>query len=406
MSSSSETNSSGNDPNNNNNNNSILGDKSTTRQVPKWLELFPLELLSKLNEKEIQSLVGLVVHKKEMDGKCKPLQKRDQKTNGPCRVISFDGGGIRTILQCVIMADIVEKYHNFLDQVDVFAGSSAGALVATLFILGYLPRDVVNIMSMVCSNIFGQPKQGMESTSSATYSNDLIQAVFYLFLGDTKLTDLNRSLVVPALQLAFKDNTIVRWVPRLFHNMNPTSSQDEPLKCTDTPTCSPSLELPDGTTKLKVSDLLLRTLSVPGAFPSHQGYIDGGIFCNNPSMAAVSLASNFKRVGTDRIVCLSFGSGLFPRAMDTKPEVKDHNMPLSGWQSSLADMYIDSSTELVHQLTGTLLSDRYHRFNPILEQEIKFDNTTEVAGLVDLAQSVVINDQWIQEHWTKTTVSP
>ena len=59
------------------------------------------------------------------------------------------------------------------------------------------------------------------------------------------------------------------WKPKFFHNLERGGSKD-------------GGEL--------VVDVALRTSAAPTYFPSYQGYVDGGVVANNPTMAALAQA--------------------------------------------------------------------------------------------------------------------
>ena len=45
-------------------------------------------------------------------------------------ILSIDGGGVRGLVACVILERLEAAHPGFLDQVDLFAGTSTGAIVA------------------------------------------------------------------------------------------------------------------------------------------------------------------------------------------------------------------------------------------------------------------------------------
>ena len=48
------------------------------------------------------------------------------------KILAFDGGGIRGALSIEILCRIVDKYPRFLDEIDLFSGTSTGAIIASL----------------------------------------------------------------------------------------------------------------------------------------------------------------------------------------------------------------------------------------------------------------------------------
>ena len=46
------------------------------------------------------------------------------------RIMTFDGGGVRGSLMAALVRRLTEEFPNLLDQVDLFAGTSTGSVVA------------------------------------------------------------------------------------------------------------------------------------------------------------------------------------------------------------------------------------------------------------------------------------
>ena len=76
----------------------------------------------------------------------------DQK----CFIVSCDGGGIRGIVTTLLLQDIQTKVPNFLDRVDIFAGTSTGAIIALGLARGVPIHTLVNLYQSPgnCSTIF------------------------------------------------------------------------------------------------------------------------------------------------------------------------------------------------------------------------------------------------------------
>ena len=64
------------------------------------------------------------------------------------KILSFDGGGIRGALSIELLYRITEKYPNFLDEIDLFAGTSTGSIIAALLASGYSVKEVRNLYSL------------------------------------------------------------------------------------------------------------------------------------------------------------------------------------------------------------------------------------------------------------------
>jgi uncharacterized protein len=115
------------------------------------------------------------------------------------------------------------------------------------------------------------------------------------FPGAPCLGDITKHhVLVTSFQL--DDQKLSDWYPHFFHNY-PNS---------------PYLDL-------SVVDCALRSAAAPTIFPSHQGYIDGGMMANNPSTAAIAFALGHhgSELALADISLLSVGTGLSPSIVKT-----------------------------------------------------------------------------------------
>jgi uncharacterized protein len=101
------------------------------------------------------------------------------------------------------------------------------------------------------------------------------------------MNDLPRKLLIPTFQLdsynQFQPEDTRHWGATMFHNVGR-----------------------DANGALPVVDAILRTIAAPTYFPSHQGYIDGGVFAHNPSMAALSVAlsEQYEKRNANQVRCV------------------------------------------------------------------------------------------------------
>jgi patatin-like phospholipase/acyl hydrolase len=62
-------------------------------------------------------------------------------------------------------------------------------------------------------------------------------------------------------------------------------------------------------------DAVLRTTAAPTYFPIYQGYIDGGVVANNPSLVAYSTLLASEIVQPQDVVVLSMSTGSNPKGI-------------------------------------------------------------------------------------------
>ena len=58
------------------------------------------------------------------------------------RVLSLDGGGIRGLITIIFMERLLERYPNWLEDVDLFAGTSTGGILSLGLASGLTPAEL------------------------------------------------------------------------------------------------------------------------------------------------------------------------------------------------------------------------------------------------------------------------
>ncbi|EFA82956.1 pleckstrin domain-containing protein [Heterostelium album PN500] len=366
--------------------------------APSKTVYIPSELLEDLepDEKKVLETVKLLLEEFSPaalppDEKPSTYRNKPRSTDGFYRILSLDGGGLRSVMVCVLIERIVKRYPTFLDFVDVFTGTSAGSIVAAGLAAQYPPKGTRRVLELTALPVFGKKRPGF-NMGNAKFFNRLLRASCYVFFQDKKFYEMPRKLVVPAFQLdshyppqaepyAPKDR---RWMPQVFHNIG---------KCDD------------WLTQEVVSDVLLRSGSAPTFFPSYQGFIDGGVFCNNPGMAALSLAMSpqLDNIPSSKIICFSLGTGLSPHYMEGGP---DYDWGLLNWAPKLGNLFMGSQVDFLTQLCENILAERYHRVNPLLGTHTSMDDPKLVSELATLANEVDLTKtfEWIEKHWFPSNV--
>ena len=74
---------------------------------------------------------------------------------GKYRILSLDGGGIRGVLTARLLERLAAAHPEFLPSVDLFAGTSTGALLAVALAKGRTPAELVQLYRKNGPRIFG-----------------------------------------------------------------------------------------------------------------------------------------------------------------------------------------------------------------------------------------------------------
>lgn len=298
-------------------------------------------------------------------------------------VIAFspsNGGDIRGALSITLIRRLHERFPDFVQSTDLFAGTSTGSFIALGLAYG-LPPDRI-------AELYAEPTARFVFTSRhlelfrPKYNNDhLRQVLESVFPPDLRLEDLPHRVLIPSFRVSPDPNT-GGWSPVFFNN------------------------LPDSPTReARVLDVALSSSAAPVYFPSYQHYVDGGVVANNPAVAAIAFARNRNLLNQclDDIVLLSVGTGFYPQAIRTDT---------SGWGALAWMLYPEPPLPLLSvlmdgvllahtQMASQLLGEAHFRLDPILPELIPLDAYEKIPLLVQLGEQFDLGpvSTWITQHW-------
>lgn len=279
------------------------------------------------------------------------------------RILSCDGGGIRGIFSAQLL-NMIEKEVPFLSKIDLFTGTSTGALLALSFAGGFSPEQAVGLYQHLGPVLF--PSHLEKSPSKAKYNSSFFKQLMIdqVFPNNPKLSDLPKKVAI----LAFKLSKEKRWQPHIFHNY------------TDI----------DGSAYL--IDAALSSSAAPLYFASYQGYVDGGVFAANPSMTSLCLALEYlPELKLSDFRLFSIGTGLMPDHIN-----EDINWGPEQWLSEkkpsdtfcdypLFSIFTEGGVCAVDHQCKVLLKDYYFRINEEMENSVALDAIEYIPYLLQKA---------------------
>lgn len=327
-------------------------------------------------------------------------------------ILALDGGGARMVLQWTLLKRLMAGCPDLLTRVDVFAGTSAGSILASALVTG-LEHQVDHIMTKgVISQVFKRtPCHKLTSLNGmlkAKYENDGLRRLLEKYFADHTFSSLHRALFIPAFAVNSKHSTPLtkevnvdqpadpvaalaarhehigdahapddlrrrcdRWHAVFYHNLvDTTSTGNDELH-----------DGPDGG-DTRLVDAVMRSTAAPTYFPLESNCIDGGVIHNNPSLAVLTHLLALGIPAQD-IFILSIGTGELPREMDVKD---DASLGLLQWVEPLVDMLMDASQEAIGQSCFQILGSRFHRISPLLTREIALDSIASMDEMVRIGQ--------------------
>lgn len=302
----------------------------------------------------------------------------------PFHIVSLDGGGIRGVLASALLERLESAQPGFLAQVDLYAGTSTGGILALALASGMTPTESRNLYERLGAKVFQDSFWDnfvdLGQLRGAQYSNSPLREELTNTFGSKILGDLPHNVLVSSFDLdneATGMGKVRSWKAKYFHNF-------------------PG---PDSDAHEKVVDVALRTSAAPTFFPIYQGYVDGGVVSNNPSMCAVAQAvePNTGKQKLRDVRLLSVGTGNNPKYL---PEQND-DWGFVQWAPHLISLMLEGSVGLSDYQCHQLLGSHYFRVNPVLPVEIGLDGVNQIPLMETLASQFDLSEAgaWIKRNF-------
>ena len=183
------------------------------------------------------------------------------------------------------------------------------------------------------------------------------------------------------MQSRVRDPKKRSWKPKIFHNF-------------------PGNDSDGGELAYKVG---LYTSAAPTYFPTVDGYVDGGVFANNPSMCALTQTQD-ARIGKLRpaladVVLLSLGTGT---SLVYIPGTR-LDWGYAQWAKPLISLLMDGVSGIADYQCQKLLGEQYCRLAPVFPPGVSYplDAVKRVPEMVKFAEGIELTDtaKWLRKYW-------
>jgi hypothetical protein len=196
----------------------------------------------------------------------------------PFRILALDGGPA-ALLETLLLSGLEDLVPGFLENIDLIAGTSAGAITGLMLATRENPAHMLPVAENFWLNgpnyyknsLFGYLKAlfGLGAINDDTYVRQFLEQRGVL-AGRT-LRDLAKKVILTSFEVnpvrqAAGVHGPLNWQPKIFHNLAPDADDLDVLAV----------------------DAALSSSASPICTPIHQGRVDGGLVSNNPSMIAVA----------------------------------------------------------------------------------------------------------------------
>jgi patatin-like phospholipase/acyl hydrolase len=304
------------------------------------------------------------------------------------RILALDGGGIRGIVTLVLMQRLSEQIgsEDWLESADLLAGTSTGGLIALGLARGIPLEELRQIYETEGGAIFDDSwlddLRDLGKITGAEYSLKGLKRVLRRLFGSARLQHLRRRVLITSFDLDNQDPDPSRrtWKPKLFHNF-------------------PGPDSDGGRLAWKVG---LATAAAPTYFPSCEGYVDGGVYANNPSMCALAQALDRRGrrpAALDDIVLLSLGTGVSL----TYITGRSVDWGYAQWARPIVSLMLDGVSGIADFQCRQILGSRYHRLAPVFppNETYALDEWERVPEMIDFAEHVDIRPaaRFLRRAW-------
>lgn len=348
-------------------------------------------------------------------------------------IITCDGGGIRGLITAMLLDDLVSNppkgysANTILQNVNLFAGTSTGGIIAIGLSAGLAPSTLASLYASKCGNIF-QPYQSSDDSSALSKLGlpeisfnpcSWIAELCHVKYSNTGLYNVLSSILTPqvdptsplsklptsatpnasvlAVTLMLSDTTNNPWTPLALTNL-PNSTYSD-VAIIDAAMCS------------SAAPLYFPPYAVPPVPATKRMWCaDGGVVANNPSTFALGnvlqsqvLEQQKKELSNIRL--LSIGTGA---TIDFVPwsflNAFANNCGMAMWLDPLtienepafplmAAMF-DGQAQIAHLEASNILGSQYQRANPTLTQTINLDDCGAISELQGVANAYIGTDDW------------
>ncbi len=304
------------------------------------------------------------------------------------RILSLDGGGIRGIITAALLQRLNSETRlaGFLEKVDLLAGTSTGGLLALAIAHGLSPGEMKDIYAKegeyIFRDTFVHDVESIWRVVGAGYPNKYLENVLLQVFGSATLDQLKKHVLITAFDLDSEAADVRRrtWKPKIFHNFEGEDS--------------------DG--RQPAYKVGLYTSAAPTYFPTYGGYVDGGVFANNPSMCALAQSQDMrfsKSPQLGEVIMLSMGTG----TSLTYIEGMRHDWGYAQWVRPILNLILDGVTGIADYQCKQILRENYIRLAPVFPHDVSvpMDAVDMIPYMLHFAENVELGPtiDWIGKYW-------
>ncbi|MCE5280375.1 MAG: CBASS cGAMP-activated phospholipase [Planctomycetaceae bacterium] len=284
------------------------------------------------------------------------------------RILAIDGGGLRGVYAVHLLKRIEEELGPVWDKAfDLIVGTSTGSMIAGGLACGITATRGEQIFLEEGKRIFRKRWFTLMGLIASRYRNCELKRVLEDTLGDRKLADVKTPLMIPATDIG---NGCVHMFRSAYHADFA------------------------GTKDLRVVDAIMASCAAPTYFDPHLvgEYLlaDGGLWANDPSLAATLEARQHFGVELEDVRVLSIGTGsgrrFYSQATRWRHKVLGWGLATRWEAGKCINMILNLQVEKSQHMLGVLLKpEQLLRFSFTSDMPLAIDDVREIPNLISKA---------------------
>ncbi|MBR1191444.1 CBASS cGAMP-activated phospholipase [Bradyrhizobium sp. AUGA SZCCT0160] len=303
-----------------------------------------------------------------------PLVRGEPRSGSTFRILSLDGGGIKGTFTAAVLAEWERITKcKLTDHFDLIAGTSTGGILALGLGMGLSAQTMLEFYEQRGPTVFPMTSLGqrllatLRSLIKPKFAQEILQSELATAFDSAPwkiLRDARCRLVIPSCHARTGGVHIFR----TNHHPALTAAAD-----------------------YLATDIALATAAAPTYFRAAEvddrAYLDGGVWANNPSMAALVEALSRLRVPLNHVDILSVGTTSAPFAGRSTLKAG-----FAGWlwKGRIAELLMHAQAQGVLELSNDLAGHaRMLRVDlSLVPGEVSLDNVNRIADLKDYGKQV------------------
>lgn len=264
--------------------------------------------------------------------------------NNTFNILCLDGGGTRGIYTARLLDKVEQEFGiEIQDRFDLIAGTSTGAIVAAAAVSKISMEEIVRLFDEEAPDIF-RKKWYRNQLLFSKYSNDILKVIISKHIPATLLSDVETPLILTASEITTSEMHFFR-----SYDVN----QENRGKS------NPEIHLRDAV----VASCAAPTFFAP-KLVSNLYLADGGLWANNPSIAALAEAKTVFQKDVSQVRILSIGTG---HSVSMYRKRRGWGF-LSGWGGTKLISYVMAlQSQASAHLAQQLMHENYLRINPVID---------------------------------------